>query len=78
MEWPRYGACRDEDPELFFPVGSPGQVMLQVEKAKAVCARCPVVVDCLAYAVNTGQESGVWGGLSEAERRWAVRRSAAS
>jgi WhiB family redox-sensing transcriptional regulator len=66
------GACRDEDPELFFPVGSSGPALLQAAQARAVCAGCPVRIDCLNYAIETGQAAGVWGGVSEEERH-AIR-----
>jgi WhiB family transcriptional regulator, redox-sensing transcriptional regulator len=69
------GACRHEDPELFFPVGSTGPALLQAARAKAVCAGCPVRIDCLDYAIETGQSAGVWGGVSEEERR-AIRSAA--
>jgi len=69
------GACRDEDPELFFPIGSSGPALLQAAQAKAVCAGCPVRIDCLSYAIETGQAAGVWGGASEQERR-AIRSAA--
>jgi WhiB family redox-sensing transcriptional regulator len=62
-------ACRDEDPELFFPVGKTGPALLQIEDAKEVCRRCEVVDDCLQWALETGQDAGVWGGMSEDERR---------
>ena len=66
--------CRDEDPELFFVTG-PGQASAhQLEAAKAVCRRCPVAAACGEWALSTGQDFGVWGGLSEDERR-AVRRA---
>lgn len=68
MEWRFRGACLDQNPDLFFPTGG-GRTGLQVEEAKIVCRRCPVVTECLTYALETGQESGVWGGLSETERR---------
>lgn len=74
MDWRHRAACRDEDPELFFPIGTTGPALVQVEEAKAVCRRCGVVDDCLAWALETGQEAGVWGGLSEDERR-ARKRS---
>ena len=70
-DW-RYDAeCRkdDYDADLCFPVGTTGPALVQAEKAKAVCARCPVRLQCLSWAMNTGQDSGVWGGLSEEERR---------
>jgi WhiB family redox-sensing transcriptional regulator len=62
------------DPELFFPVGTTGPAMAQAEAAKAVCATCPVRPECLEWALATGQDSGVWGGTSEEERR-ALRRA---
>jgi len=64
----------DEDPELFFPVGSTGPALRQVEDAKQVCRRCDVVDMCLRWALETGQDAGVWGGLSEDERRALKRR----
>ena len=76
MDWRHEAACLDEDPELFFPIGNTGPALVQIEAAKAVCAECVVVADCLRRALDTHQESGVWGGLSEDERR-ALRRRAA-
>jgi WhiB family redox-sensing transcriptional regulator len=73
MDWRHQALCRDQDPELFFPIGTTGPATAQVEQAKVVCRRCTVVDDCLTWAVDTGQESGVWGGTSEDERR-ALRR----
>ncbi len=73
MDWRHRALCRDEDPELFFPIGTTGPAERQVEEAKAVCARCAVTSDCLNWALDTGQDSGVWGGLSEDERR-ALKR----
>ena len=74
--WQQQGACRTEDPELFFPIGNTGPAILQIEEAKAICRRCPVTETCLQWAVDTGQDSGVWGGLSEDERRGLKRRTA--
>lgn len=68
-DWRHDANCREEDPELFFPVGSGGPATSQIAQAKAVCHRCPVASDCLAWALATGQDAGVWGGLSEEERR---------
>ena len=73
QDWRHDARCRDEDPELFFPVGETGPARQQTAEAKAVCRRCPVAADCLAWALKTGQDAGVWGGLSENERR-ALRR----
>jgi WhiB family redox-sensing transcriptional regulator len=70
---PYYGACVDKDPELFFPVGKKGRALQQIEDAKAICRRCELKDDCLQWALETGQDAGVWGGMSEEERR-ALRR----
>ncbi|QBI19182.1 WhiB family transcriptional regulator [Egibacter rhizosphaerae] len=74
MDWRQQAACIGEDPELFFPVGSTGPALEQVERAKAVCRRCPVIEECLEWALATNQDAGVWGGMSEDERR-ALRRN---
>ncbi|MFF7250015.1 WhiB family transcriptional regulator [Embleya sp. NPDC008237] len=76
MDWRHVAACRDEDPELFFPIGNTGPALLQIEEAKAVCRRCPVMEICLGWALESGQDAGVWGGLSEDERRALKRRAA--
>jgi WhiB family redox-sensing transcriptional regulator len=72
--WREFAACRDEDPDLFFPIGTSGPALLQTEQAKAVCHRCPVRDQCLQWALDTGQSLGVWGGTSETERRSLKRR----
>lgn len=74
MDWVQRARCRDEDPELFFPIGTTGPAAAQVEMAKSVCMRCDVRAECLEWALATGQDAGVWGGLSEEERR-ALRRA---
>jgi WhiB family redox-sensing transcriptional regulator len=74
MDWRQRAACLDEDPELFFPVGTTGIALDQVEKAKQVCRRCEVTEPCLDWALETNQDAGIWGGLSEDERR-TLRRS---
>jgi WhiB family transcriptional regulator, redox-sensing transcriptional regulator len=76
MDWRHRAVCRDEDPELFFPIGNTGPALLQIEQAKGVCRRCNVVQECLAWALESGQDAGVWGGLSEDERRALKRRNA--
>lgn len=72
--WRRDAVCRDTDPELFFPVGTTGQALLQIDRAKQVCGECPVQDDCLQYALDTNQDAGIWGGTSEDERR-SMRRT---
>ncbi|MEU7133715.1 WhiB family transcriptional regulator [Streptomyces sp. NPDC046261] len=74
MDWLRYAACTREDPDLFFPVGTVGPAARQQEDAKKVCRRCPVRAQCLDYALRTGENSGVWGGTCEDERRRIRRR----
>ncbi|MEU8833687.1 WhiB family transcriptional regulator [Streptomyces sp900116325] len=73
--WRTQAACRGEDPDLFFPIGSTGPALVQTEEAKAVCRGCPVRELCLEWAMEHGQDSGVWGGLGEAERRALKRRT---
>ncbi|MFH8570231.1 WhiB family transcriptional regulator [Streptomyces sp. NPDC017993] len=76
MDWRQHAVCRDEDPELFFPIGNTGPALLQAEEAKAVCQRCPVMEECLEWALESRQAYGVCGGMSEDERH-AMRRRAA-
>ena len=72
-DWRQRSACRDESPELFFPIGTTGPALLQAEQAKAVCRRCDVRDECLEWALQVGQEFGVAGGMSEDERRAYTR-----
>ena len=69
LSWRRQAACRDTDPDLFFPVGTTGAALIQIEQARAVCRICPVQSACLEFALATNQDSGIWGGTSEEERR---------
>jgi WhiB family redox-sensing transcriptional regulator len=69
MDWRHKAACYGEDPEKWFPVGNSGPAIEQTNAAKAICRRCPVISGCLAWALETGQDAGVWGGMSEDERR---------
>jgi WhiB family redox-sensing transcriptional regulator len=67
-QWRFQARCADYDPDLFFPVGSGGPAIRQALRAKAICAQCPVRLECLDWAIDTGQPHGVWGGLDEHER----------
>jgi len=58
-------ACKDSDPELFFPEKMTQQAAAD---AKAVCAECPIIADCLTWAV-TAKELGIWGGTTENDRK---------
>lgn len=72
--WHAKAACADLPTDDFFPVGTTGQALEQIARAKAICATCPVRDDCLDYALDTGQNDGIWGGMSEDERRTERRR----
>jgi WhiB family redox-sensing transcriptional regulator len=76
MNWRNRAACLDEDPVLFFPIGNTSPALLQIEEAKAICRRCPVIESCLKWAIDQGQDAGVWGGLSDDERHALKRRDA--
>jgi len=76
MTWRDRAACLEEDPELFFPVGNTDRAFLQFERARVVCLRCEVVRTCLDWAIESDQDAGVWGGLSEEQRRNLKRRIA--
>jgi WhiB family redox-sensing transcriptional regulator len=67
-DWPRLAACRDGDPDALFVQGAEQNV------AKRVCRGCPVRFECLADALDNRIEFGVWGGMTERERRALLRR----
>jgi len=75
--WRQHSLCRDTDPDLFFPVGTTGHALTQIARAKEVCGECPVSMQCLEFALETNQDSGIWGGTSEEERRTMRRAQAA-
>ena len=62
--WKDYGNCLGVDPDLFFPERG-----ASVKEAKGVCRGCVVVEECLEYALANGEKHGIWGGMSERERR---------
>jgi len=74
MDWRDMGACLNHDPDLFFPTGATGPIGREVEQAKTICRECPVRNPCLEWALGAGQLSGIWGGLTEEERRARTRR----
>ena len=79
LGWMSGGACRQADPELFFPIAAAtGPAARQAEAAKAVCRPCAVRADCLSYALKA-MPDGIWGGTTQEERRTArvssVRRA---
>jgi WhiB family transcriptional regulator, redox-sensing transcriptional regulator len=72
MPWQDRALCQQTDPDVFFPDNG-GSTM----PAKRVCMTCEVRAECLDYALEHREKFGVWGGLSERERRRLVRRAAA-
>src|ERR1700726_4248255 len=82
-DWRKVAAGRNTEPDLFFPIGTPGPAIEQIEAAKRVCLSCGALEPCLEFALATNQESGIWGGTSEEERRklrkaWLPARRRAS
>jgi len=75
-EWWGLAACRDAEPEVFFPISATAASRDTIARAKQVCASCPVQSQCLSYALRHRQEQGIWGGLTEDERRLLNRRLA--
>jgi len=69
QEWMLRARCRQLSPSEFFPSDGVG-----VDKARQVCAQCPVRSECLEYALTYRIDHGVWGGASERERRRILRR----
>jgi len=67
--WMLTGRCREIDPGEFFPSDGVG-----VDKARVICASCPVKEPCLEYALRNRIDHGVWGGASERERRRILKR----
>ena len=75
MEWRKRAACRLMPADMFFPVGTSGMAVEEAQAAKTVCVQCEVTEPCLAFALDTRQEFGVWGGLDEEERRDLARQA---
>ena len=73
-EWMENAPCRDTDPEMFFPVGTTGASLEQINRAVAICSVCLAADECLNFALHTNQEFGVWGGYAEDDRRRLRKR----
>ncbi|MDJ0953080.1 MAG: WhiB family transcriptional regulator [Acidimicrobiia bacterium] len=69
--WAAFAACRERDPDLFFPVTADGE-----REAIRICRGCPVQLDCLEFALETKVRFGIWGGATEKERRTLQRHIA--
>lgn len=74
MNWRQYASCLDHDSELFFPIGDTDPALAQLAAAQAVCANCPVRRSCLDWAIMHSIDHGVWGGISEVQRRTRNRQ----
>lgn len=77
-EWWTVAACQNAEPDLFFPLSATAASRGVIQRAKRVCASCPVTAQCLSYALHNRQEQGIWGGLTDDERRLLRRRQASS
>jgi len=71
-DWRHHARCQDVDGDLFFPVGTTGPADQQIQAAKAICTLCPVREECRDWALDRN-DAGIWGGLTEEERR-RIRR----
>ncbi|MFD0923589.1 WhiB family transcriptional regulator [Saccharopolyspora rosea] len=70
QEWQERALCAQTDPEAFFPEKGGS-----TREAKRICAGCEVRAECLEYALEHDERFGIWGGLSERERRKLKRRA---
>lgn len=70
LAWQEQALCAQTDPEAFFPEKGGS-----TREAKAVCASCEVRAQCLEYALENDERFGIWGGMSERERRRLKRRA---
>ncbi|HMC36454.1 MAG TPA: WhiB family transcriptional regulator [Actinomycetota bacterium] len=71
MPWEDHARCLEHDPDIFFATRARAE-----RRAKSICSRCPVKADCLAFALQSKVEFGIWGGLNGNERRALLRRTA--
>jgi WhiB family transcriptional regulator, redox-sensing transcriptional regulator len=76
-EWQAAGACLSADPEIFFPVSGTGAFAAQIQRARSICARCPVRRECLDFAMSSGEMHGIWGGTTPEDRTRTRRQEAA-
>lgn len=75
-EWYEQAQCRGTSPDIFFSEGDDGEVdkRMLINIAKSICEPCPVRTECLAFALETKQPVGVWGGLEAKERNRLRKR----
>ena len=70
QNWRALGLCSGADPDLWFSVGA-----LEHKQAKTICRQCPVRMSCLEYAMEEPVDHGIWGGMTERERRRQRRKA---
>jgi hypothetical protein len=70
LAWADFGSCTSADPDLFFPESG-----ADTSYARSICKSCPVRRQCLDYALESGQKHGIWGGMTESQRRRQPRPS---
>ncbi|MFD9318915.1 WhiB family transcriptional regulator [Streptomyces sp. NPDC060053] len=73
-DWRDQAACVGEDPEIFFPLSDLAAPGAEASLARAVCRRCAVLVACRDWALEQGEDDGIWGATTAAQRR-AIRRA---
>ncbi|MFE3638510.1 WhiB family transcriptional regulator [Streptomyces sp. NPDC059168] len=73
-DWRDRAACVGEDPEVFFPLADFSAPGTEASLARAICRRCPVIVACRTWAIDQGEDDGIWGATTALQRR-AIRRA---
>ena len=73
LNWRSEGACLAADPDLFFPAAADAEAAQETARARRICAGCPVKRQCLDYAMQTGEPTGIWGGTTPQERNAVLR-----
>ncbi|HEX9774358.1 MAG TPA: WhiB family transcriptional regulator [Actinomycetota bacterium] len=79
VDWQSLAACRGADTNLFFTpfhLETKDERVRREAKAKAICAECPVIMQCRRFALDVREPHGIWGGLNEIERRHLLSRKA--
>ncbi|MGW5307815.1 WhiB family transcriptional regulator [Streptomyces griseoluteus] len=73
-DWRDQASCVGEDPDLFFPLSDLAAPGTEAALARAICRRCPVIIACRTWALDHGEDDGIWGATTAAQRR-AIRRA---